>query len=153
MARKARDYAAEYARRAERAGGGGALYRQRIERAAERFGPRAPGPVRRGHGREALEGEVRSGRAALVFPIAGVRDEATGRYRSITFAVQDAEGNVRQYRLSGRAITAGRLDQLAAAMAAGATAFIPSPSFDVFVPEDDEDEAEDDEYEEEGDEE
>lgn len=140
-----RDYAAEYQRRVQRAGGAEALYRQRVERAAERFGPAAPRAVARGHGRESLVADVTSGRASLVFPIAGIRDEATGRYRSITFGVQDAEGRVRQYRLSGRAITAARLDQLAAAMAAGATSFIPSPSFDVFVPEDDEEQEEEEE--------
>jgi len=127
----ARDYRAEYQRRVERAGGASALYRSRLASAEAKVGPSAPRSSLRGHGRETLVSDVSSGRAALVFPVAGERDEATGRYRSLTFVVQDQQGRTQQIRLTGRALTAQRLRQLADAFGASGTAFVPSPSFDV----------------------
>lgn len=128
-----RDYAAEYARRVARAGGASELYAGRIAQAVQRAGPLAPRSVARGHGRETLIADVRSGRAALVFPVAGERGP-DGRYKSITFVVQDQAGNQRTIRLTGKALRGERLRQLNAALAASGTAYVPSPSFDVNAP-------------------
>lgn len=137
MARR-RDYAAEYARRSERARelGYGSYYERRV-RAGRPPSAEAPTGERlrlqRGHAGPAdLEDLLRRGRVLILNqePV-GERDPKTGRYREVRVTAQLDDGSQRSFRLRGRQLEADRLRPLRQAAVGGGVDVYTNPSLDV----------------------
>lgn len=133
--RRARNYAAEYARRQRRARelGFGNYYERRVRAGAPPSAPKPTGKVlrrRRGHAAGAdLLREAPAG--STVTAQLGGRD-AAGRYHRIDVTVLSPDGEEHAYTLQGSGqLSRGYVEQLVGELESRGSVFSPSPSLDL----------------------
>jgi hypothetical protein len=120
--RRRRDYAAEYRRRAERAGGGKALYRKRV-------GDASGADLRRRRGHAGSADLVRETRPGDLVTVVGSSRDTQGRLLQLHLSRIDQDGKETDYWIDTRRMKQQDLDGLVDRMlAAGA---IDDPAYPV----------------------